>query len=153
MGRPTVFRAEFIRMAAKACALGATDVDVAELLGVSVPTIDKWKQSKPDFLQALKAAKASADARVEQSLYRRALGWKHKAVKILAVANGANQGSSVEEIPYIEHYPGDTTAQIFWLKNRQPERWRDKHEVEHGLSSRLAELMTAAEERVAKRDG
>jgi hypothetical protein len=47
-------------------------------------------------------------------------------VKILAVPSGHNQGSEVQEVPYVERYPPDTTAAIFWLKNRQREKWRDR---------------------------
>lgn len=143
MGRPSAFRPEYVRMAAKACSLGATDDDLAELFGVSGTTIDNWKAAHPDFLGALKEAKDSLDAQVEQSLFRRAMGWEHEAVKIMAVARGDNQGSEVQEVPYIEHYPGDTTAQIFWLKNRQPAKWRDKQEVEHGVTDSLAALIAA----------
>jgi transcriptional regulator with XRE-family HTH domain len=127
-GRPTVFRDEYVHQARQFCLLGATDVQLAEMLGVSVSTVDKWKQSKHEFLQAIKDGKAAADAKVATSLFKRALGYRHKAVKILTVARGANQGSVVEEVPYVEHYPPDTAAAIFWLKNRQPEMWRDKVE-------------------------
>ncbi len=129
-GRPSVYRPEYAKQAYLHCLLGATDVQLAELLGVSVPTIDKWKQSKPEFLQALKDGKERADANVAQSLYRRALGYSHKAVKILTVARGANLGSEVEQVPYVERYPPDTAAAIFWLKNRQGGTWRDKMEQE-----------------------
>lgn len=129
-GRPSVYRPEYAQQAYRHCLLGATDVQLAELFGVSVPTIDKWKQSKPEFLQALRDGKEKADANVAQSLYRRALGYSHRAVKILTVARGANLGSEVVEVPYVERYPPDTPAAIFWLKNRQRDTWRDKMEQE-----------------------
>lgn len=118
-------------MAATACELGATDADLANLFDVTEKTINNWKDAHPEFLQSVKEAKSLLDQHVEQSLYRRAMGWEHDAVKIIAVANGNNQGSSIEQVPYVEHYPGDTTAMIFWLKNRQPARWRDRQEIEH----------------------
>lgn len=131
IGRPTDYRPEYARMAATACSLGATDSDLAKLFDVSDTTIDNWKTAHPEFLGSVKEAKSLLDQQVEQSLYRRATGWEHDAVKIMAVAQGEGLGSAIEKVPYVEHYPGDTTAMIFWLKNRQPARWRDRQEVEH----------------------
>jgi len=129
-GRPSLYKDEFATQAHRLCLLGATDVQVAEFFGVSISTVDKWKQSKPVFLQAIKDGKEQADAQVAHSLYRRALGYSHKAVKILTVPRGGNQGSDIEEVPYIERYPPDTTAAIFWLKNRRPDEWRDRQQHE-----------------------
>lgn len=136
-GRPTVYKPEYPAQAHRLCLLGATDAQLADFFEVSVPTIDKWKQSKPEFLQALRDGKADADGRVAASLYRRALGYSHKAVKIITVARGANQGSDVEQVPYIERYPPDTAAAIFWLKNRHPDLWREKMDVNAALSGAL----------------
>lgn len=111
--------------------LGATDKELAQAAGVSEVTINAWKREHPDFLKSLKDGKAVADANVAKSLYRRALGYAHPAVKILAVARGNNQGSDVEQVPYVERYPPDTVAAMFWLKNRRPDLWRDKQDVEH----------------------
>lgn len=145
-GRPSSYLVQYAVQAAKLCALGAIDTDLADFFGVSEQTINAWKSKHPDFLEAVKAAKDSLDAQVEQSLFRRATGWEHDAVKIITVSDGNNQGSHVEEIPYREQYPGSEVAQIFWLKNRQPDRWRDKSEV--AVTGNLAEAMRAAEERL-----
>jgi hypothetical protein len=148
MGRPSSFRPEFEAAARKLCQMGATDKDLAEAFGVDERTINNWKKDHADFFQSLKDAKAEADERVERSLFRRALGYSHPAVRILTVPQGENQGSVVESVPYVERYPPDTTAAIFWLKNRKPAEWRDKSEVEHGVTGNLAALMRAAEERM-----
>lgn len=141
-GHPTHYRPEYASQAAKLCArLGATDADLAHFFDVTEQTINNWKTAHPDFFESLKGAKDSLDAQVEQSLFRRAMGWEHDAVKIITVADGNNNGSHVEQVPYVEHYPGETTAQIFWLKNRQPQRWRDKQELEHSASESLAALI------------
>src|SRR5690606_5859616 len=89
-----------------------------------------------EFCQALKEAKAEADRRVEASLYHRAVGYSFDAVKIFMPA-GAR---APVHAPYREHVPPDTTAAIFWLKNRQPEGWRDKREME--VTHRRVEEMT-----------
>ena len=80
----------------------------------------------PDFLGSLKAGKEEADARVEQSLYQRAVGYSFKSEKIFC-----NKDGEVTRVPIVEHVPPDVTAQIFWLKNRDPKRWRDAWQVEH----------------------
>ena len=125
MARPSKFKPEFVEQAKKLAELGATDREVAEFFDVSERTLNYWKSEHAGFLQSLKAGKESADERVARSLYHRAVGYRHDAVKIFAV-NGAPL-----EVPYVEHFPPDTTAAIFWLKNRRPDEWRDKTQQEH----------------------
>jgi hypothetical protein len=87
---------------------------------VNEATLHRWKHEHSDFCESLKVGKEAADSRVEQSLYRRALGYSHDAVKIQVNATG-----EITQVPFTEHYPPDTTAAIFWLKNRKPTDWRD----------------------------
>lgn len=140
-GRPTAYDPKFNRIARCFALLGATDAQLAEALGVTVTTLNNWKAAHPKFLAALKSGKEFADSRVVASLYERAVGYSHKAVKIITVARGANQGSYVEEVPYVERYPPDATSAIFWLKNRRPAEWREKHEVEHSGTVTLEGLL------------
>lgn len=130
-GRPTAYDPRFDRIAARFALLGSTDAQLADALGVTVSTLTNWKKGHPTFLAALKSGKDEADAKVVASLYQRATGYSHKAVKILAVPNGNNQGSTVEQVPYVERYPPDATSMIFWLKNRRPDEWRERQEVAH----------------------
>jgi len=125
-GRPSSFKPEFVEQAKKLCLLGATDVDIADFFQVAVSTIYKWKHDHPEFSEALKSGKDSADERVERSLYHKAIGYTYDAVHFSSF-----QGS-VTATPYREHVPPDTTAAIFWLKNRRSKDWRDVHKVEHG---------------------
>lgn len=127
VGRPTDFKGEFCEEAKRLCEAGATDQEVADALGVHVATLYRWKSKFPQFCEALKAGKSVADDRVEISLYHKAIGYKHEAVKIFMPA-GATAPVYAE---YTEHVPPDTTAAIFWLKNRRAERWREKSEVHH----------------------
>lgn len=122
-GRPTDYREKFCEEARTLCENGATDVEVADALEISVATLYRWKNRHPQFCEALKNGKAVADERVERSLYHKALGYTFDAVKIFQY-----EGQPVV-VPYREHVPPDTTAAIFWLKNRRPEQWRDKTEV------------------------
>jgi hypothetical protein len=126
-GRPSRYRAEFAEQAFNLCLLGATDADLARAFDVSEQTVNAWKQAHPAFLESLKKGKEQADARVARSLFRRATGYSHKAVKIVADAKTGQE----HIVPYVERYPPDTTAAIFWLKNRRPEQWRDKQQLEH----------------------
>ncbi len=126
-GRPSAYRAEYADQARKLCMLGATDANLADFFGVSESTVNNWKQVHPEFLESLKAGKQVADGEVAHSLYRRATGWEHGAVKIFLPPNA----TAPVLVDYVEHHPGDTTAQIFWLKNRRPDLWRDKQNIEH----------------------
>ena len=85
----------------------------------------QWKLDYPDFSDSIKKGKEIADAEVSKSLYHRALGYSHPDVDIKAV-NG-----EIVETPVMKHYPPDATSAIFWLKNRQPKKWRDKQVMEH----------------------
>lgn len=140
-GRPSKYQPEFLEQAKKLCTLGATDREMADFFKVSESTFYLWKLEHPDFSEALKVGKESADDRVEKSLYRRALGYTHDAVKIFH-----DKDAGTTEVPYVEHYPPDTVACIFWLKNRRPDLWRDKQEVEHtGNADWLSDLVSARE--------
>lgn len=119
-GRPSSYRPEYVEQAAKLCLLGATDKQMADFFEVSEVTFNAWKKEHPDFLKSLKENKEIADAQVASSLFNRALGYSHNEDDIRAV-NG-----EIVITPTIKHYPPDTTACIFWLKNRQPKLWREK---------------------------
>lgn len=123
-GRPSKYKPEYIDQAYKLCQLGATDVELADFFGVTEKTLNNWKDAHPEFLQSLNDSKEQADSRVVKSLYQRACGYEHPEDKIFN-----NQGEKMI-IPTVKHYPPDTTACIFWLKNRQKEDWRDKTESE-----------------------
>jgi hypothetical protein len=148
-GRPSKYKPEFDAQALKLCKLGATDRELAEFFTVDEATINRWKSDFPSFCESLKRGKQESDDRVEQSLYRRALGYSHDAVKILMTKEG-----DVFREEYVEHYPPDTTACIFWLKNRRPEQWRDKIDVDTGLTrDRAAQLLGVVEQRLAALEG
>ena len=125
VGRPTAYQASFVEQAKKLCALGATDAEMADFFGVAVSTFYKWKSEFAEFSEAIKSAKEIADERVERSLYHRAVGYTFDSEKVFQF-----QGEVVRA-PTKEHVPPDTTAAIFWLKNRRPKDWRDvrQHEI------------------------
>ena len=125
MARPTKYKEEYVTQAEKLCRLGATDIEVADFLEVDVRTLYRWKGEHEEFCQALKAGKEISDERVERSLFSRATGYEHDEVDIRVVAG------ELVQTPIRKFYPPDTTAAIFWLKNRKPSDWRDKTETEH----------------------
>lgn len=146
MGRPSSYKPEYATQAAKLCKLGATDKELADFFSTSEQTINKWKMDFPEFLESLKLGKSESDNRVEKSLYRRALGYSHDAVKIF---HDKDSGTIV--VPYIEHYPPDTTACIFWLKNRKPNEWRDKIDIDDGINrERATKLLELVESRLGE---
>jgi len=121
-GKPK-WHPSYIRIAREIAKHGLTDEEIAETFGVSEQTINNWKKKHPPFGLALKRAKEHPNKKVERSLFERALGYSHPDVDI-RVVNG-----QVVQTPITKHYPPDTTACIYWTKNRQPEKWRDKTEV------------------------
>jgi len=151
MARPSKYKPEFIEKAIALCTQGATDRELAEFFHVSESTLNLWKLEHPEFSEALKMAKEIADDRVVNSLYRRALGYSHDSVHV------SNFQGMVTLTPIVEHYPPDTVAAIFWLKNRRPAEWRDVKAVEHSgsVTHKHARELTLAEldKRIAELTG
>jgi len=103
---------------------GLTDVQIAERLHIGKATFNRWKHNYPEFFEAIKQGKQKPDDLVEQCLYKRATGYNYPEDKIMQY-----EGKPVI-VPTKKHIPPDITAMIFWLKNRRPEKWRDKHDLE-----------------------
>lgn len=124
-GRPSKFKPEFNEQVEKLCKLGATDDQIADFFNVTKQTVNNWKKDYPEFFDSIKKAKIEADNEIAKSLFHRAKGYTHDDIVI------TNYQGNITMTPVIKNYPPDTTAAIFWLKNRQPSMWRDKQEVEH----------------------
>lgn len=120
MARPTAYKKEYAEQARKLCLLGATDVDLAEFFGVAKSTINLWKKKHPEFSDSLKKGKTVADAEVAESLYKRAIGIEYTETKV------STDGSKKKQEVTKKFIPPDAVSAIFWLKNRQPSKWRDK---------------------------
>ncbi|WP_228412518.1 terminase [Chryseobacterium sp. G0240] len=124
-GAPTKYNPEYNDQVYKICLLGATDKDLADFFNVAESTINNWKKEYPEFLESIKRGKQIADANVADRLYQRALGFEHDSEEIKVIEG------DIERVPVRKVYPPDPTSAIFWLKNRQPEKWRDKQEIEN----------------------
>lgn len=109
MGRPTKYKEEYNDQVYKLALLGYTDADFATFFDVTETTINNWKlDRKNGFIESLKKGRDQADSKVAESLYKRATGYDKDG----------------------KHYPAETVAIIYWLKNRQRSRWKDKPEEE-----------------------
>ncbi|MBQ9041430.1 MAG: hypothetical protein IJ111_01280 [Eggerthellaceae bacterium] len=109
---------------------GCTVEEIAKEIGVAKSTLCLWVKKDPALSDALNEARDYADIKVEHSLYERALGVTVTERKTI-ITTDANGVSAPQRIEVTEKsYPADTTACIFWLKNRQSDRWRDKREID-----------------------
>lgn len=131
-GRPTSYKPEMAEQAYKLSLLGHTDEQLAKFFEVHVSSIYEWKNVHPEFSDAIKNGKEVADAEIVMTLRKRAMGYEVTEEKVEESGEGASAGKKVTVTE--KHIPPDTTAMIFWLKNRQPKQWRDKQEVDHSSS-------------------
>jgi spore germination protein YaaH len=120
VARPSKYKTEYKQQAAKLAKLGAIDTQIADFFNVSVATINNWKTQHPEFLESLKGGKADADNMVKQALFTRAIGYNHPEVHI------SNYQGVITKTKIVKQYPPDSTSCIFWLKNRDPDNWREK---------------------------
>ena len=122
---------------------GLTEVQIAKNLGIGYTTLKEYKKKYPAFSAALKKGKEVIDFEVENALLKRALGYEYTEVTEERVIRKDEHGKVLTDIHGFPTYDmvvtktvkkevaPDTTAQIFWLKNRKPKEWRDKRDVEH----------------------
>ena len=103
---------------------GLTDEQIAGNIGINTSTLYDWKNKFPKISEALKKGKEVVDIQVENALLKRALGYDFQETR---VEKSDKDGTKI--IQTLKHIPADTTAQIFWLKNRRPDKWRDKPEI------------------------
>ena len=101
---------------------GLTDEQIAHNIGISRSTLNEWKKKYPDISDTLKKGKDVVDIQVENALLKRALGYKYKET----TKELTKSGFMMVTKEVIKEVVPDTTAQIFWLKNRRPDKWRDK---------------------------
>lgn len=134
-GRPTLYKEEYCEQVRKLCLLGATDKEIADFFNIQESTLNLWKQKYPIFMESIKKGKDIADMNVAEKLYMKAIGYEQEAVKIFQF-----QGEEVI-VPYIEKVQPDTTSAIFWLKNRQRDKWRDKQDVEHSGEIKMPSIV------------
>ena len=137
---------------------GLTDEQIAHNVGVNVRTIYDWQNKYPQISHALKRGKEVIDRQVENALLKRALGYQFDEVtrELMYDEEEKKDLLTVTKVVTKEVAP-DTTAQIFWLKNRKPNEWRDRKDIEHsgGIATHnpFAELSTEQLRKLADKDG
>ena len=137
-GRPTKYSKELYPKIRKLIKLGATDKEVAELIDICESTFTNWKTEYPEFLAFLKECKEITDSDMEQSLRKRAMGCT--TVERKTIRRFSNEKDSMElyeESEIIKEHAPDTKAIERWLYNRDPERWKNKLEVDNKLSGEI----------------
>lgn len=133
---------------------GLTEEQIANNIGINVKTLWDWKTKYHPICNAIKKGKAPVDIEVENALLKSALGFYvtvKKPVKVKTIKRKAD-GTMLEEehIEYVDeqqYISPQNTAQIFWLKNRKPDQWKDKREqVVSTKDGVLADLISGLKE-------
>lgn len=119
---------------------GLTDEQIAANIGIGYSTLQTWKSKYQDIQDSLKKGKEVVDRQVENALLKRALGYEYEEVK-----EKFEDGVLTERTVTKKEVVADTAAQIFWLKNRKPDTWRDKPEgTQKGDTSLFEGIVKAA---------
>lgn len=132
----------FPELAEKWAREGLTDLQIADNLGVKKDAFYRYIKKHPEFAEALKRGKAPVNFHVENALLKRAVGYDVVETKQVIISG------QVHTLETVKHIPPDTTACIFWLKNRRKDRWRDKQEVEHSgeIQTTSINILSTADE-------
>jgi len=110
---------------------GMIDKDIAAKLGISKDAFYRYLKKYPDFYDSLKRGKAPVDTEVENALLKRARGYEYEETTVEYDAAVEGKKASPRKIKKVtKQVIPDTTAEIFWLKNRKPKKWRDKQNIE-----------------------
>tara|TARA_E500000331_G_scaffold47672_1_gene40463 strand:+ start:378 stop:869 length:492 start_codon:yes stop_codon:yes gene_type:complete len=135
-GRPTKFKPEFCDRAFDFALVGMTDDEIAGALKIDRATLYRWKNSYPQLCDAIKRGRDRYDNEVvEKALTQRAAGYDYQEEVM------TREGPSV----ITKRFHGSDTAAIFWLKNRNPDRWRDR--VEHDVRAAVVNIEATPEEK------
>ena len=125
---------------------GLTNEQIAHNIGCYQTTFSKWVMRFPQIKEALKKGKAPVDLEVENALLKRALGYDYE--ETITEVEDLGEGKTKKHVRKVtKHMAPDTTAQIFWLKNRRPGRWRDKVEAAPDTSNELLQSLMELERR------
>jgi hypothetical protein len=144
-GRPSPYKPEFARIAERLCRNGATDIEVADILGISVRTFYRWCLLHDEFTAAVRVGKDAADDRVERALYQRAVGYDYTAEKIVTTRDGGPVA-----VPYNMHVPADVRAALHWLAIRRPKPWARLPEPPADIARIIGEARARAAEDSAR---
>ena len=132
MARPTKYSKNYVPVLAELMArCGMIDKDMAKYIGVAESTFHKWKIDHPEFAASLEKGKKVADDEVVAALKKSAIGYYVEEITQRRDADGETIGTTLSK----RWVPGSTGSMCFWLKNRDPENWRDKQEIEIDMAN------------------
>ena len=124
--------------------MGLTDEQIAKNMGVNKTTLYDWIKKFPDISNSIKKGKAPIDFEVENALFKRAIGYEYEEVETTIEEIDGKQRKRIKKIKKVA-LP-ETSAMIFWLKNRKPEQWRKLNPVvEAKLNAETEKLLREAE--------
>lgn len=136
---------------------GLIDKQIAHNMGIGASTLREWKGTFPEVAEALRKGKEVVDREVENALFKSAIGYTQtirKPVKVKVIDYDPETGRKIREVEHWKaveeeiHVPPQVTAQIFWLKNRKPDQWREKNDLtltpSNGVLESLIELERGA---------
>lgn len=122
------FDPSFVARAENYAHLGLTEEEMSECFDVSLPAFKRWKAKHPELRSAIKRGGPEATAHVARTMYLNAIGYEHTEDKI--VTHRTQRGKLiVDVIPTVKKYPPNHVSGIFYLKNKDPSRWKDRQEL------------------------
>lgn len=122
------------------CRSGLTDEEIAGEIGISTRQLYRWYKDYPELCQSKKQGKSFADYQVEDSLFKRATGYEVEEAEVVVTKDG--RPARIKKTK--KHIAPDVTACIWWLKNRCPQKWRDRVETVHSTDNLLTEVLSQA---------
>lgn len=126
---------------------GLTLDQIAQNLRISKTTLIKYRVDHSELLDALKSGKDEADVEVENALYKRALGYRYEEVTRESSWNPKEEKFEVVVTRIVtKEVQPDVTAQIFWLKNRRPDAWRDRQQIDHNVNMTIEDALNAIDD-------
>ena len=139
-GSPACWRPDYARMIFWLALSGMTEVEMSNVVGIAVQTLQLWKKTHPVFLEAMEKGRAEAIGMASEALFKAGLGFEHPAEKLFAVrvkhydpvtGRVVKEDTEIKRATYTKKYPPNVTALDKFLKARYPEVWGDKSEVHH----------------------
>jgi hypothetical protein len=141
-GRPTKFEEEMIPKLKRLAKMGATNRELAVVLGINESTLYEYLDQHPKFSKALQPRDAALTRRVKRSLYHRAVGYSFDSEKVF------NDKGTIVRAKVVEHIPPDINAVKFWLTNKAPGEWQDRTGVDITGNLVVAPVLNAARDRL-----
>ena len=126
VGRPSKFKEHYTKIAFLACEMGYTDKDLANFFNTTKPTLYAWQRRNPAFAKAIERGKTLADAKVAEALYRCGIGQEIPEIVTFIYGDG-----QIKQTVTYRHIPPNIRVCLFWLRNRQPEKWGNVSERDY----------------------